>query len=313
MFTYFPSQAQQIPNANFDSVYIGGIDRIFQWITSDGFSISGGIRGDTILPFLKDTSLQTTGFQFSEMLTTVGVAYLNPFQNNSIKLTSPDGWITNDGQPFPSFIINGEYLVTDSLGYPDFGRCASPFASRPDSLKGYYIFSDSLSPVDNWGKATLLLTKYDTLNQSRDTIAYLNSTLDLNPVDVWTPFAIPIPYWDGAVPDSMSLYFEASAIPGGFGVLWLDELSFAYSKVTSSELVFQRELLFYPNPAKEFIYLQHPLQTGQHILLRDLSGRIVLTLQDGYIIDVVNLPQGGYILEVWDEKRRISRAPFWKE
>jgi hypothetical protein len=39
--------AQNIPNADFDSIYIGGIDRVYHWVTSDAVYFSN----DTVVPF----------------------------------------------------------------------------------------------------------------------------------------------------------------------------------------------------------------------------------------------------------------------
>ncbi|MEO1414951.1 MAG: T9SS type A sorting domain-containing protein [Bacteroidota bacterium] len=305
------SKAQQIPNANFDSVYFGGIDRIFEWITSDGFAINAGSLGDTILTLEPDTSYLGPGFQFSELLFTVNGAFQDPFLNNSLILTQSNTRVRKDSLPFPTFIINGEHLATDHLGYPDFFRSGNPFTYRPDSLTGYYKFTDSLSAVDNWGRILLFLTKYDSLTQTTDTIAHLNSVLELSPVDEWTYFSLEIPYLSNEMPDSMALTIFASAAPGIFGVLGVDELAFVYdSATTHSQDKSIKDWHIFPNPVKSLLNIFPPTQDDFLFVVQDMYGREIIVGESQRQIDVSSWGNGAYFLRI-QQKGKLFTTQFW--
>ncbi|MEL6625747.1 MAG: T9SS type A sorting domain-containing protein [Bacteroidota bacterium] len=305
------AKAQQIPNAHFDSVYFGGIDRIFQWITSDGFAINAGSLGDTILPLEPNSSYFGPGFQFSELLFTVNSAYQDPFLNNSLQLTQNNSRVRKDSLPFPAFIINGEHLATDHMGYPDFFRSGNPFTFRPDSLTGYYKFTDSLSAVDNWGRVLLFLTKYDSLTQTTDTIAHLNSVLDLSPVDEWTRFSLAIPYLSSEIPDSMALTIFASVTPELFGVLGIDELTFVYDTATTYA---GREALndwqIFPNPVSSVLYISPPEQGSYLYVVYDMYGREMIKGENLQQIDISSWGSGAYFLRV-SQKGKSFMTQFW--
>jgi len=54
--------AQCLPNPSFDSVYFGGIDRVFEWITSDGILLNNGFYNDTVNNLQPNTCFDASGF-----------------------------------------------------------------------------------------------------------------------------------------------------------------------------------------------------------------------------------------------------------
>ena len=84
--TAFELRAQNVENHGFDSAYIGGIDRIHAWITSDAwynFSI------DTVQPMTPNSHFVSVGLQYHELLQTTQLEYTSAFYGPySIKLFS---------------------------------------------------------------------------------------------------------------------------------------------------------------------------------------------------------------------------------
>lgn len=274
---------------------------MYQWITADGIAIYAGEYQDTVGTLFPDSSYDAEGFLFSEMLYATSLEYTLPYNSNSMKITSIPARKKKNGEPFPSFIISGDHLATDSLGYPDYFRSGYPFPYRPDSIRGYYMFSDSLSAIDNWGKVLLFLKKYDPQSGQTDTIAYLNSTLDLSPGLGWRPFSIAIPYLSSAVPDSLALSFFSSAIDGAFGVLWLDELEFVYGSASASTLPEPPKVRIYPNPGRDLIRIKAEGIAIQKLSILDLGGRRVWTGSFDKAIPVSELARGMYFIEIWEK------------
>jgi hypothetical protein len=260
--------------------------------------MQAGSYNDTLMPLVPDSSYPAPAFAFSELLFHVQLAYQNPFSNVSLKLTNDTDLKDSTGEHFPVFLMAGEHLRTNAKGYPDFDRSSFPFSFRPDSLKGYYMFSDSLSPIDNWGRAKLMLSRYDSLQGRRDTIGYLDSQLDLSPTNSWTAFSIPVTYLSEEVPDSLSLVFFASREMDQFGILWLDELQFDYSQVNTLDSHDSPINLIYPNPVQDILkinapspYLKWELYNSQAQKINNGNG--------GGNIDAQSWPKGVYLFR-WE-------------
>jgi hypothetical protein len=62
-------------------------------------------------------------------------------------------------------------------------------------------------------------------------------------------------------------------------------------------------VILYPNPTKDFLYLQNTQYRTLQIRILDMTGRVLMTLGNyGYDISVAALSPGEYILEVTDSK-----------
>ncbi|HRZ50283.1 MAG TPA: hypothetical protein P5338_12905, partial [Bacteroidales bacterium] len=162
--------AQNIPNASFDSIYIGGIDRVYQWITSDAVYFSN----DTVVPYTPNTFYPPLSGNHHFLVKTVLVNYLDTtpqhylhslMLNNLQELKYPGG-----GQ-FTSFIVNGEQFYSDAAGFMDYRLCGSPFPYRPAYICGSYKFYDSLAPGPDFGRVEALLKRWDPIAGNIDTIA----------------------------------------------------------------------------------------------------------------------------------------------
>jgi hypothetical protein len=69
----------------------------------------------------------------------------------------------------------------------------------------------------------------------------------------------------------------------------------------------QINVLIYPNPCKDFIYLEGDLASIDEIKLMDMHGRTILTqqkfdIQSEYMLNVSNVSSGLYIIHLLNEK-----------
>ena len=117
------THSQNVSNPSFDSVYFGGIDRVFDWITSDVWALSGA--SDTVYPQQPNTHFEAMGLQYHEMFYTVLPEYNGASGSaGDVALalrTIPNLWQTN-GAAFRGFVVNGNHFYTDSDGYIDLAK-----------------------------------------------------------------------------------------------------------------------------------------------------------------------------------------------
>jgi hypothetical protein len=226
IFLMLQTKAQNVENPSFDSIYIGGIDRIYEWITSDSWSTGAG---DTVFPMTPSTHYISSGLQYHEALFTVQIDYTTAFDGpTAVELFSDSDLFKNDGTSFRGFIVNGNHFYTDSVGYIDFSRCGVPFPYRPYSLKGHYKFEDHSPSLHNYPHAAVLLKKYNSITQKSDTIGFSEIYIQLFATNTWRDFEIPINYFSNDIPDSVVVVFESSPARS-IATFWIDSLGFDYN------------------------------------------------------------------------------------
>jgi uncharacterized protein (TIGR02145 family) len=82
---------------------------------------------------------------------------------------------------------------------------------------------------------------------------------------------------------------------------------------SSNNSINRDEMIIYPNPAKEKLYLKNINQTNALIMIYDLQGKLVLCKQiDTYFIDISNLRKGIYVLKMTGS-RNVLINKFIKE
>jgi hypothetical protein len=263
--------SQTIPNASFDSVYFGGIDRIFDWVTSDNFLFNTNITGDTVYALEPNTLYG--GIHWSEMLYGVHFAF-TPYSSVGVRLNGQPERYKISGEPFETFIFNGTHFTTDEEGYPDFSTGGTPFPYRPTALKGYYRLVDSLSAIENFGKCVVLLKKYNPSSGTSDTIAHTLSTLDLNPTFDWKPFEIPLNYYSSETPDTILIAFFAGFNHGEPTVFEIDEISFDFTSAVQ-EVGEEKGPILYPNPNSGILYLETGDRNYKSYRILDQQGRVL--------------------------------------
>lgn len=266
------SNAQQLQNPSFDSVYYGGIDRVWNWITSDAAFMGGNVNGDTLGP-------QQTNYLFGmgqghEVFGHIDIYNSSPYSSIGIKLNTTQ-YKKNNGKAFETYIVNGEHYYTDSSGYIDFSKCGSPFSYRPDSLKGFYQYIDSNLTTTDYGLCITVLTKYNISLGKRDTIAYNVDSLSFE-ASPWRVFSIPINYVSADQPDSLTVIFKASTSPFEGSSFWLDNLEFVYGPTATNNFSSNKKFpVVYPNPSSGILYINENGVQLDHYRILDMYGRLI--------------------------------------
>ncbi len=305
----FPGITQtQIDNPSFDSVYFGGIDRILQWVTSDGVGIHG-IGSDTIIPLQPNTFYNAIGLQYSEILDQGVYIDTSAHSNWALRLKTQPQKYKIDGSSYESYIVNGTHFYTDSVGYIDFSKCGSPFTGTPTAMSGVYKFIEQ-SAVPNFGVCEILLKRYNVNTQTHDTIAYKKEFMTFNYSQNWQPFTIPINYVASAPPDSAVIVFRAAATPHLPTTFWVDELSFEYGTIGIKNK--ENNINIFPNPVKDVLRIEHIANEKFSFSIIELGGKVILEGNCANTIDASALKKGNYILRLEDEMGQLSNVKFTK-
>jgi hypothetical protein len=295
----FPSagKSQNIENADFDSVCVCAIDRIYHWVTSDIYYMNK----DTVLPFQPNQLYTQASMELHIAMNTVQLNYADTDSLgnvHSVKLFSRQGLFYPNGDIFKGFIFNGNHFYTDSLGNIDLKRCGSPFPYRPDSVKGTYKFEDSLSTANEYGKVKIFLKKLNTASNSIDTVGYAESHFELTTASDWSEFKLPITYFNNSVPDSVLVVFFSSSGEGNPTSLCLDDFKFTYptSGIASSN---ETKIVIYPNPAHNKIYISSSNNKSSYYKIFGITG---ILAGSGAVLDYIDLSayiKGFYLLKIY--------------
>lgn len=286
--------AQNVENASFDSVYLGGIDRLHSWITSDAYTFS---INDTVQPMMPNAHFIGIGMQYHELLFTSQLEYSNTFDGPfAIKLVSINGKVKVDGSAYKGYIVNGNHFYTDSIGYIDFKKCGEPFPHRPSKLRGHYKFNNTSPSLTNFGKAHVLLKKYNSTTQQIDTIGYAQGAVPFYPIGNWTTFELPITYFSSQTPDSLVLAFESSAI-GLSSEFTLDSLGFYYPSPGSVNSINASIVAPYTYNASSKQLILSQEANLKALQLFDNNGRKLLSLQSpSQVVSLAAIKNGIYFV-----------------
>jgi len=309
MFFSFPGITQtQIDNPSFDSVYFGGIDRILEWVTSDGVGIHG-VSSDTIIPLQPNTFYSALGLQYSEILDLGVFIDTTPNSYWTLRLKTQPQKYKIDGSSYESYVVNGTHFYTDSVGYIDFSKCGTPFTGTPNALTGIYKFAEQ-SAVPNFGVCEILLKRYNVNTQTHDTIAYEKEFMTFNYSQNWQPFAIPINYVASPPPDSVVVVFKAGITPHLPATFWVDNLNFEYGTVGIKEI--KKDLNIFPNPVIKTISIENSTNKEFSFSIIELGGKIITEGKCTNNIDASSLKNGSYILRQEDEMGQLKNMKFTK-
>ncbi len=292
------AKAQQLQNPSFDSVYYGGIDRLWNWITSDATFMGGSTSNDTVGP--QQANMFFGMGQGHEIFGNIDVYNSSPYSTVAVKLNTTF-YKKNNGAPFETYIVNGEHYYTGQDGYIDFSKCGVPFTYRPDSLQGVYQYIDSNATTTDYGICIILLKKYNSSLGKIDTIAYVEDSLSFAASN-WKTFSLPINYLSAAQPDSLVVIFKASTRPFEGSSFWLDSLSFMYNTPNaSSSLVLNKTLpIVYPNPASNVLFIKQAKWALTKYRLLNLEGKTLEKAPFKSSISISEQPSGVLFLELYD-------------
>ncbi len=297
LVTFFSNTfSQNVENPGFDSVYIGGIDRIHAWISSDAWFPNAN---DTVNPLTPNTHYVSIGLQHHELLQTAQLEYSNAFEGSyAIKVLSITGTVKSNGAPYKGFVTNGNHFYTDSLGYIDFKKGGTPFAYKPSKLRGHFKFDNTSPSLTNFGKASVLLKKYNTFLHQIDTIAFGGGSFQFFPTANWTPFELPLNYISSQTPDSIVLAFESSAT-GLSSTFWIDSLGFFYPSPSAVVAPAKVKIPPFYHDAANHIILLNSEANIQEVTIVDNAGKIVRRrTNESNSINLAGLSNGIYFLEV---------------
>ncbi len=303
--------AQNIPNAGFDSIYLGGIDRVYQWVTSDAVYFIN----DTVDPFPPFTYYPEHSANHHFLIKTVQINYTDPDTSHYLKslvLNNLPELKYPDGSQFNSYICNGVHFYTDAKGYIDMHLGGGPFPYRPGLINGNYKFFDSLSSGSDCGRVEALLKKWNPVTSSVDTIALATSTTELAPSSTWKAFSIPFEYQDTAIPDSIVVVIYSSTFSTAPTHLYIDDIHFDFT--TSAPLAVKpfRKYTAYPNPCYRWLFITPTPRGPVHFTIMGLQGT---TIVSGYAadgrMDISSLPPGPYLM-ILQEENQMHRMKVLK-
>jgi hypothetical protein len=223
--------------------------------------------------------------------TTVGSFEMPDYWDNLNPVTEPSGIFTctrgTPGSPGTAFLNLTSTLIPGTGVVPGIAVCGVldqvsrlpvsgfAFQERPELFTGrwqYMMFGTGKGFMD------VLLTKWDTLQSRRDTIAYKHYILN-GMVMSWQNFSVPLTYISGSYPDSCIIFLSASgAVAADFDYLWVDNLAFSGNVITSlppSE-VNGMEIRIFPNPTSGKTRIRYYNGRGENVNIRLTNERGII-------------------------------------
>jgi hypothetical protein len=290
------SQAQQVlSNGSFDSICVCAIDRIWEWGTSDVVQFSN----DTATPF---TPGQALIGDIHWSMFTVQINY-DPFdiphaQNSLILRSFPSRKYPN-GAPFKSFIVNGTQMFADSAGKIDFTKSGEPYLPTAPTtfmtgLKGEYKFQNFTNNAVDYGKIKFIFKKFDALNNTFDTLAYGESTTQLDTTSTWQYFNIPFTFASNIIPDSVVVIVESSTNGMDSTAFWIDNLEFEWNTI-GIEDINQTRIFAYPNPTNGAVQIQTQNNAFKNYEIINAQGQVIKRVS-GQTFSLEDQPEGIYYI-----------------
>lgn len=269
--------AAQIPNAGFET-----------WTTTGGYDVPTG--WDQLNSM---TSSMSTYTCMKGTPGTVGSSY--------IKLVSKT--VTGMGV-MPGIAVSG---VIDMATI----KPKSGFAStiRPVSLTGSWQY---MAYGSDQGHIAVLLSKWNTAMNMRDTISYTDYSLPGMAMS-WATFTIPLTYRTGAVPDSAIIVLSASGTtPVNSSYLYVDNLAFTGTVPTGISSIMNggNSFSIFPNPATNVAIINYASASSQNVKVsvNDISGKLIQTIQLSVVsgknqipVDLNGLSKGVYLIRLEGE------------
>ncbi len=236
----------QIPNAGFES-----------WTSHGAYSTPDGwdnLDSLTSLASVYTCSQKTPGF--SGMY--------------SVKLSSQS--VTGFGV-VPGIAVSGKLDATTHLPASGFA-----YAGRPAFLTGEWQY---MAMGSSSGHIAVLLTKWNTMTNHRDTVSFTDHTL-AGMAMAWAPFSIPLSYVSDSTSDSAMIFLSASGTtPAAGDYLWADNLALSGTVPTAVHnlgLAIEAVAIF-PNPTNGEAHIEFTTAEGSNfsINVTTATGQLVLS------------------------------------
>ena len=282
--------AQSIPNNNFDDWYFGGIDRIWDWSTSEG-SVAGE----------PNMAIYLVHGDFRR------------YNDPAIRLRT---WIDNNDSVNTSFIYAGSknlYNWNTGTFELDLMKTGQPFAHRPAKMNGFYMFENDSLFTNDFGQGVVFLKKFNPITQTADTIGFGNINLPITNTDtIYQPFEININYISNDLPDSIVIAFFSTGLDVAGGTLYVDSLTFG-STSSIKEVQNLNGVRIQPNPVVDFLDVvidEDNFTVGLNGLITDINGRIVFQKELKQFtnrINVADLSKGIYFLTIKNHQSSTTK------
>lgn len=191
-------------------------------------------------------------------------------------------------------------------------------STRPATLNGYYKKSTFAT---DFGMFIVLITKWNTSTNSRDTLTYIQASPFLNNTTNWTQFSIPLTYAYNEYPDTVLLAFGVDNISGSFSInstLTIDDLSLSGNvPIGLSEYAVPLATAnLYPNPVHDraVISVEGRSLENASLSVYDIAGKQVSS-QSGISGNSVSfcregLPAGMYFYRLEQDGELIAEGKF---
>jgi hypothetical protein len=254
--------------------------------------------------------------------TTVGPYEMPDYWDNLNPTTEPSGVYTctqgTPGSPGTAFLNLTSTLIPGMGVVPGVAVCGVldqasrlpvsgfAFQERPELFTGrwqYMMFGTGKGFMD------VLLTKWNTLQSKRDTIAYKHYILN-GMVMNWQNFSVPLTYFSGSYPDSCIIFLSASgAVAADFDYLWADNLAFSGNVITSIPTAGGKvkEIRIVPNPSSGKVSIRYYIDRNENVIisLTDERGSMVKEYsreavhgENEFIMNLEGVPPAVYFLTV---------------
>lgn len=206
--------------------------------------------------------------------------------------------------------------ISGKINYTTFGpRSGFANTTRPAALTGAWQYMASGS---DQGHIAVLLSKWNTTTNSRDTVSFTDYLLP-GMVMSWATFSIPLTYQMGSAPDTAIIVLSASGlIPANNSYLYVDSIGFAgavpLGVVTTAAN--NTHAGIYPNPATDKATVSFFSLSGQNatISVSDVSGSIISTLnpptikgENHYSLNTSGYAKGMYFVSITNENSSTTQ------
>lgn len=278
MFAAAISKAQTVPNGNFETwTNPNGYLVPSNWETLNSMTSSAGVYTATRGGTSSDYYLKLISQNVSGMGVMPGIAVSGMLNMNNLSAMS---------------------------GFS--------FAYRPLAFTGKWQFMGN--SANDIGYIKVLLTKWNSSMQMRDTVGYVSQNLNGMQMS-WANFSFPFTYNNANVPDSCIIILNSSGSNPEVGsYLYINNLGFSGTTTSVNDIQTTGTFKIFPNPANQQIQidLSGLKSTAQQFEITDLAGRVVVTKEsNGSLLQTISISQlaaGNYLLRITTPKGIVTEG-----
>ena len=186
-----------------------------------------------------------------------------------------------------------------------------PYTNKPEGMAYYTKYTPV--GVDS-GFAYVLLSKWNTVTNKRDTIAIGGDTIK-SAIATWTKRNVHLFYTTTTVtPDTLQILFSSSSRTAAqLGTLmYVDEINLYEAGTSGVKETIEKDFELYPNPANNYFIVKNYKSKYSSMMLRDLTGQVKLQSQlaknESTKIDLNELASGVYFVSILNDRGEIIQT-----